>query len=55
MSFPVVYDVVQYTGMIFLGLLVLIGFNTLYAIVAAILVAIEVSSEELSGKETMRQ
>lgn len=35
-------DVLNDNGMIFLGLLVLIGFNVVYALIAAILVAIEV-------------
>lgn len=35
-------DALSDNGMIFLGLLVLIGFNVVYALAAAILVAIEV-------------
>lgn len=37
-----VYELTQHSGTVFLALLVLIGFNGLYSIVAAILVAIEV-------------
>lgn len=39
----IVYQLTQFKGTIALGLLVLIGFNGLYSIVAGILVAIEVN------------
>ena len=41
-NFSAVYDATYFKGTIFFGLLVLVGFNVVYAIVAGILVAIEV-------------
>ena len=47
----IVYDLTQYNGTIVYGLLVLIGFNVVYALIAGILVGIEVSERGRGGRE----
>ena len=51
-----VYDLTQHNGTIIYGLLVLIGFNVVYALVAGTLAAIEVSLARRDwGKERERE